>query len=99
MVIPDPTSYEGSGGGRSSVTSTATVVARITLFTKLRPYTNKIISFMGPYAMVFSRSGYPSGDVSFFSQLGISGYVGANGRGTVIGTATGVSSSYQRVAH
>jgi hypothetical protein len=55
----------------------------------------------GPYAMVFSRSGLPSSslDTSFFSSLSISGYVGSSGRGTVSGTASGVSSSYQRVVH
>ena len=56
----------------------------------------------GPYALQFSRSGIPSGktmDTSFFANLGITGYVAASGRGTVTGTATGVSSSFQRVLH
>lgn len=55
----------------------------------------------GPYALVFSRSGIPdkSLDLSFFSSLSISGYVASSGRGTVKGTATGVSSSYQIVLH
>jgi rhamnogalacturonan endolyase len=56
----------------------------------------------GPYALQFSRSGVPSGkttDFSFFSSLGVTGYVAASGRGTVTGTATGVSSSFQRVLH
>ncbi|KAG9126286.1 hypothetical protein FRC07_004097 [Ceratobasidium sp. 392] len=106
MVIPDLTTYEGSAGepffrdiNRDRGGS----------YHSLYWYMNsghaqtetKRISLMGPYAMVFSRSRYPSGslDVSLFSQLGISGYVGTSGRGTVIGTATGVSSSYQRVVH
>jgi rhamnogalacturonan endolyase len=56
----------------------------------------------GPYALAFTRSGVPSGktlDTTFFSELGITGYVAASGRGTVTGTATGVSSSFQRVLH
>lgn len=56
----------------------------------------------GPYALTFSRSGTPSGktmDTTFFASLGITGYVGPSGRGTVTGTATGVSSNFQRVLH
>ncbi|KAG8964221.1 hypothetical protein FRC00_003323 [Tulasnella sp. 408] len=55
----------------------------------------------GPYALVFSRSGIPDKnlDLSFFADLGISGYVANSGRGTVKGTASGVSSSYQTVVH
>ncbi|KAG8945494.1 hypothetical protein FRC04_000779 [Tulasnella sp. 424] len=55
----------------------------------------------GPYALVFSRSGIPdkSLDLSFFSSLSISGFVASTGRGTVKGTASGVSSSYQIVLH
>ncbi|KAG9017222.1 hypothetical protein FRB90_001332 [Tulasnella sp. 427] len=53
------------------------------------------------FYMVFSRSGIPdkSLDLSFFSSLSITGYVAASSRGTVKGTATGVSSSYQIVLH
>jgi rhamnogalacturonan endolyase len=57
----------------------------------------------GPYAMTFSRSGVPSEkdmDTSFFSGLGITGYVAASARGTVTGTATGISGTgFQRVVH
>jgi rhamnogalacturonan endolyase len=56
----------------------------------------------GPYLMQFSRSGIPSVkdvDVSWFSELGITGYVPASGRGTVKGTATGVQSGMQGVVH
>ncbi|KAF2643219.1 polysaccharide lyase family 4 protein [Massarina eburnea CBS 473.64] len=56
----------------------------------------------GPYALQFSRSGIPSGkdlDTTFFSELGITGYVAASGRGTVTGTATGITGSFQRVLH
>jgi rhamnogalacturonan endolyase len=56
----------------------------------------------GPYALAFSRSGIPSGktmDTTFFKDLGITGYVAPTARGTVSGTATGVSSSFQIVLH
>lgn len=56
----------------------------------------------GPYALALSRSGTPSGktmDTTFFAGLDITGYVAPSGRGTVTGTATGVSSSFQRVLH
>lgn len=57
----------------------------------------------GPYALAFTRSGVPQGgdnmDTTFFKDLGITGYVAPSGRGTVTGTATGVSSSFQRVLH
>ncbi|CAE6414665.1 unnamed protein product [Rhizoctonia solani] len=106
MVIPDPTSYEGSAGGPFFRDINRD---RGSSYHALYWYMNsghaqtetKRIGLMGPYAMVFSRSGVPSGslDVSFFSQLSISGYVGTSGRGTVTGTASGVSTSYQRVVH
>ncbi|CAE6448842.1 unnamed protein product [Rhizoctonia solani] len=106
MVIPDPTSYEGSAGGPFFRDINRD---RGSSYHALYWYMNsghaqtetKRIGLMGPYAMVFSRSGVPSGslDVSFFSQLSISGYVGSSGRGTVSGTASGVSTSYQRVVH
>lgn len=38
-------------------------------------------------------------DTTFFSELGITGYVAASGRGTVIGKASGVDSKFQRVLH
>ncbi|KAG8924499.1 hypothetical protein FRC00_005058 [Tulasnella sp. 408] len=55
----------------------------------------------GPYALAFSRSGIPDGktELTFFADLGISGYVANSGRGTVKGSATGVSSSYTPVVH
>ncbi|KAF1832743.1 Rhamnogalacturonase B [Decorospora gaudefroyi] len=57
----------------------------------------------GPYALAFTRSGVPEGgskmDTSFFANLGIRDYIAPSGRGTVSGTATGVSSSFQRVLH
>lgn len=57
----------------------------------------------GPYALAFTRSGVPTGgstlDTTFFKDLSITGYVAPSARGTVTGTATGVSSSFQRVLH
>lgn len=56
----------------------------------------------GPYLMQFSRSGIPSVksvDVSWFGELGVTGYVPASGRGTVKGTATGVANGMQGVVH
>jgi len=50
----------------------------------------------GPYLMAFSCSGITSvksADVSFFSELGITGFVPASARGTISGTASGVPSA------
>jgi rhamnogalacturonan endolyase len=58
--------------------------------------------FHGPYIFAFTRSGVPKAsdfDVSFFDNLGLSGYTGASGRGYVKGTASGVSSSFPVVVH
>lgn len=56
----------------------------------------------GPYALTWSRSGVPSidgVDFSFLADLDLEGYVADSGRGTVSGTASGVSSDYQTVLH
>ncbi|KAM0808410.1 putative Rhamnogalacturonate lyase [Seiridium cardinale] len=58
--------------------------------------------FHGPYVFAFTRSGVPKAsdfDVSFFDDLGLTGYVATSGRGYVKGTATGVSSSFPIVVH
>ncbi|XDG05076.1 hypothetical protein ABKA04_004691 [Annulohypoxylon sp. FPYF3050] len=58
--------------------------------------------FHGPYVFSMSRSGVPKAsdyDVSFFDDLGLTGYTGASGRGHVKGTASGVSSSFPIVLH
>ncbi|KAH9884356.1 Rhamnogalacturonase B, N-terminal-domain-containing protein [Xylariomycetidae sp. FL2044] len=58
--------------------------------------------FNGPYVFSFTRSGIPSAsayDSSFFDDLGLLGYMGASERGTVTGTATGVSSDLPIVLH
>jgi rhamnogalacturonan endolyase len=56
----------------------------------------------GPYVLTFSRSGIPRKqdvDTSFMGDLGLRGWVGASGRGRVVGRATGVASSFQPVVH
>lgn len=55
--------------------------------------------FFGPYAMVFTSGSAPSAslDTSFFSSLGLKGYVAASGRGTVKGTVSGVASGITAV--
>jgi rhamnogalacturonan endolyase len=56
----------------------------------------------GPYMMVFSRSGVPSvknADLSFFSELSVTGFVPTSSRGYVSGTTSGVPSSFQVVVH
>ncbi|EUC55236.1 rhamnogalacturonate lyase, partial [Rhizoctonia solani AG-3 Rhs1AP] len=55
--------------------------------------------FFGPYALVFTSGSAPSSslDLSFFADLGLTGYVAASGRGTVSGTVSGVSSSFSAV--
>jgi rhamnogalacturonan endolyase len=56
----------------------------------------------GPYLMTFSRSGIPqlkTVDVSWFGELGITGYVADSARGKVSGKASGVGSSFQAVVH
>ncbi|KAK4211923.1 polysaccharide lyase [Rhypophila decipiens] len=56
----------------------------------------------GPYLMQFSRSGIPrvrDVDVSWFGELGITGYVPDSARGTVSGTASGVASGQEGVVH
>ncbi|KAI0198277.1 polysaccharide lyase family 4 protein [Astrocystis sublimbata] len=59
--------------------------------------------FHGPYVFAMTRSGIPSADstdVSFFDDLGLKNYVPVSGsRGTVQGTATGVSSDFPIVVH
>lgn len=59
------------------------------------------VGFYGPFALSFSRSGDPSKtlDTTWFSELGVSGYVPVSGRGYVSGTASGVPSGFQSVLH
>ncbi|CCA74880.1 related to ASD-1 rhamnogalacturonase B precursor [Serendipita indica DSM 11827] len=106
MVIPNPTSYESSSGGpfHRDINSDRGAAYHALYFYMNSGHAQTEsyrMGLHGPYAMVFSRSGLPSKslDVSFFGSLGIQGWVGASGRGTVSGSVSGVSSSYQRVVH
>ena len=50
----------------------------------------------GPYALEFTTGGAPAPvDYSFIAGLNLQGYVGAAGRGTLSGTASGVPSGHQ----
>jgi rhamnogalacturonan endolyase len=56
----------------------------------------------GPYALVFSRSGTPSGntDLSFMGNLGLKGWVATSSRGYVNGKGSGIDGSkYPIVVH
>ncbi|KAK0662575.1 Rhamnogalacturonase B, N-terminal-domain-containing protein [Cercophora samala] len=56
----------------------------------------------GPYIMQFSRSGIPSVrnvDVSWFGEVGVTGWIPASGRGRVTGTASGVQNGMEGVVH
>ena len=56
----------------------------------------------GPYIFQFTRSGVPKLreiDVSFFGELGITGYVADADRGSVTGKASGVGTGFQAVVH
>ncbi|CCC09755.1 hypothetical protein SMACR_03311 [Sordaria macrospora] len=57
----------------------------------------------GPYLMTFSRSGIPTlksvGDLSWFGELGVTGYVPDSQRGTVTGRASGIPSGFEGVVH
>ncbi|KAH8898863.1 family 4 polysaccharide lyase [Thozetella sp. PMI_491] len=58
--------------------------------------------FHGPYVFAFTRSGVPKAsefDVSFFENLGLTGYTKTSGRGYVKGTASGVSTSLPIAVH
>lgn len=101
-------SYEGSSGGpffRDISTNNGGEYTSLTFYMNSgHVQTEKYrMGLHGPYALSFSRSGIPQGgsnmDTTFFEDLGISSYVAPSARGTVSGTATGVSSSFQRVLH
>ncbi|KAI5268204.1 rhamnogalacturonate lyase A [Aureobasidium subglaciale] len=106
MVLPDP-AYEASSGGPFFRDIDSNNVGD---YTGLYFYMNSghvqtepfRQGLHGPYTIAFSRSGIPSvngADTSFFSSLGVSGYVADSGRGRVSGTASGISGSFQRVVH
>lgn len=58
--------------------------------------------FRGPYVFALSRSSVPVArtvDIGFFEKMGLKGYVGAADRGSVRGSATGVSRELPIVVH
>ncbi|KAF2819967.1 Rhamnogalacturonase B [Ophiobolus disseminans] len=101
-------SYEGSSGGpffRDINTNNNGPYTSLTFYMNSgHVQTEKFrMGLHGPYALAFTRSGIPVGgsglDTTFFKDLQITGYVAPSARGTVAGTATGVSTSFQRVLH
>jgi rhamnogalacturonan endolyase len=106
--LMNPYSYEGSSGGpffRDINTNNGGAYTSLTFYMNSgHVRTEKFRQGLhGPYALAFTRSGVPAGgsrmDTTFFKNLGIAGYVAPSARGTVTGTATGVSSIFQRVLH
>jgi len=101
-------SYESSSGGpfhRDINTNNAGDATSLTFYmnsghVQLEKFR---MGLHGPYALTFTGSGIPSGgssmDTTFFKDLSITGYVAPSARGTVSGTATGVSSGFQIVLH
>ena len=66
------------------------------------PTENRRVGLSGPYSLVFSRSGTPSGktDLAFMGGLGIKGFVATSARGYVSGKGSGVDTAkYQAVVH
>lgn len=104
-MILQPLSYEGSSGGpfhRDINTNNAGDSTNLYFYMNSNHAQTESyrMGFHGPYQLQFSRSGVPSTfDASFFSDLGLTGYVATSGRGYVSGTASGVGSSYQKVLH
>jgi rhamnogalacturonan endolyase len=101
-------SYEGSSGGpffRDINTNNGGDYTSLTFYMNSgHVQTEKFrMGLHGPYTLAFSRSGVPEGgskmDTTFFKDLKVTGYVAPSGRGTVSGTATGISSGFQGVLH
>lgn len=106
MVLQDP-AYEASSGGPFHRDINSNNVGD---YTGLYFYMNSghvqtepfRQGLHGPYTIAFTRSGIPDAsqaDTSFFSSLGVTGYVAASGRGLVSGTASGIGGSFQKVIH
>ncbi|KAF2738498.1 Rhamnogalacturonase B [Polyplosphaeria fusca] len=106
-MLLNPLSYEGSSGGpffRDINTNNAGDATNLYFYMNSGHVQteNYRMGLHGPYALSFSRNGIPTGktmDTSFFADLGIQGYVPASGRGSVIGTASGISGNFQSVMH
>ena len=106
MVLQDP-AYEASSGGPFHRDINSNNVGD---YTGLYFYMNSghvqtepfRQGLHGPYTIAFTRSGVPAAsqaDTSFFSSLGVTGYVADSGRGRVSGTASGIGGSLQKVVH
>ncbi|KAF8467820.1 rhamnogalacturonan lyase [Kalaharituber pfeilii] len=97
MVIPD-TSYESSSGGPffRDIDNQGSSQQELYFYMNSGHVQTEAyrMGFHGPYGLVFTSGGTasPSLDFSFFSQLGINGFVPKSGRGYVSGTVSGVSS-------
>ncbi|RPB24684.1 rhamnogalacturonate lyase A [Terfezia boudieri ATCC MYA-4762] len=97
MVIPD-TSYESSSGGPffRDIDNQGTTQQELYFYMNSNHVKTEAyrMGLHGPYAMVFTSGGTASSSLnfSFFSQLGITGFVPKSSRGYVSGTVSGVSS-------
>ncbi|KAK1999405.1 rhamnogalacturonase B [Colletotrichum falcatum] len=104
MIMPG-NAYEHSAGGpfMRDVNSQSTMEQELYWYmnsghVRTEPWR---FGLLGPYAMQFSTSQQPSSDLdtSFFDSLQIEGYVPSSGRGSVCGTASGVSGDFETVIH
>ncbi|KAF8607464.1 hypothetical protein BDV93DRAFT_468241 [Ceratobasidium sp. AG-I] len=99
MVIPG-NAYETSGGGPffRDINNQGSAQQELYWYMNSGHMVTQTFrtGFFGPYAMVFTSGSAPSAslDTSFFSSLGLTGYVAASGRGTVKGTVSGVASGF-----
>ncbi|KAF8455716.1 polysaccharide lyase family 4 protein [Terfezia claveryi] len=97
MVIPD-TSYESSSGGPffRDIDNQGSSQQELYFYMNSGHVQTEAyrMGLHGPYGMVFTSGGTASSslDFSFFSQLGITGFVPKSDRGYVSGTVSGVSS-------
>ncbi|KAK6206264.1 rhamnogalacturonase B [Colletotrichum tabaci] len=104
MIMPG-TAYETSAGGpfMRDINTKTDVDQELSWYmnsghVRTEPWR---FGLLGPYAMRFTTGSQPSAtlDTSFFSSLSIQGYVPDSGRGSVSGTATGVTGSFETVVH
>ncbi|OHF00888.1 rhamnogalacturonase B [Colletotrichum orchidophilum] len=105
MVMPG-NAYESSSGGpfMRDINSQSTAEQELYFYMysgHLR--TERLrVGLKGPYRMVFTSSTQPPSanvDMSFFDCLNIDGYVPDSGRGSVSGTATGITGNFETVVH
>jgi rhamnogalacturonan endolyase len=104
MMIPQ---YESSSGGpffRDINTNVAAPTSHLYFYMNSGHVRTEDwrLGFHGPYYLQFSRSGIPTTDgqdLTWYSGLGLKGYVPDSERGRVAGTASGIDSKFQRVVH